>query len=64
MATDLPAGLAAFTQTVTTALQQERRIAADPVEIACGDSVPWDLLVKVYNGLYAMGIEDITFTLE
>lgn len=64
VATDLSAGLAAFTQTVTTALEQERRIATDPVEIACGDSVPWDLLVKVYNGLYAMGIEDITFTLE
>ncbi len=61
---DLPAGLAAFTQTVTTALEQEKRLAADPVEIACGDSVPWDILVKVYNGLYAMGIEDITFTLE
>jgi biopolymer transport protein ExbD len=61
---DLPAGLAAFTQTVTTALEQEKRLAADPVEIACGDSVPWDILVKVYNGLYAMGIEDIIFTLE
>jgi biopolymer transport protein ExbD len=63
-AKELPAGLAAFTQTVTTALEQEKRLAADPVEIACGDSVPWDILVKVYNGLYAMGIEDITFTLE
>jgi len=63
-AKDLPAGLVAFTQTVTTALEQEKRLAADPVEIACGDSVPWDILVKLYNGLYAMGIEDITFTLE
>jgi biopolymer transport protein ExbD len=63
-ANDMPAGLVAFKQTVTTALEQEKRLAADPVEIACGDSVPWDILVKLYNGLYAMGIEDITFTLE
>ncbi|NLH16463.1 MAG: biopolymer transporter ExbD [Phycisphaerae bacterium] len=61
---ELSAGLEVFSRTVTTALEQERRIVTDPVEIACSDSVPWEILVKVYNGLYAMGIEDITFILE
>ncbi len=61
---DLSTGLEEFSRTVTTALEQERRIVTDPVEIDCDDSVPWDFLVKVYNGLYALGIEDITFILE
>ncbi len=61
---DPAASLPQFTQTVQAALEQEKRIVSDPVEIYCKDEVPWDVLVKLYNGLYSMGIEDITFVLK
>lgn len=31
------------------------------VEICCDDAVQWDLVVKVYDVIYAMGNENITF---
>lgn len=40
--------------------QQERR-ADDPVELICGDEVPWDAVVKVYDLLRVLGLNQITF---
>ena len=31
------------------------------VEICCDDAVQWDLVVKVYDVIYAMGSQNITF---
>lgn len=55
------AGLATFADRLQAALQSQRRTTADPVEILCDDQVEWDHLIKIYNILYAMGINDITF---
>ncbi len=55
------AALAIFADRLQAALQSQRRTTADPVEILCDDQVEWDHLIKIYNILYAMGINDITF---
>ncbi|MBN1126505.1 MAG: biopolymer transporter ExbD [Sedimentisphaerales bacterium] len=56
--------LAEFAKSLTAILHQQKRTAADPIEIRCDDQVKWDHLVKVYNLLYTMGINDITFHME
>ena len=35
-----------------------------PVELYCDDAVSWDIVVKVYDVLYALGLENITFRIE
>lgn len=42
-------------------LTEQKRYAADPVEIICGPDVKWDHLAKIYNVLYGLGLSDITF---
>jgi len=32
-----------------------------PVELYCDDAVSWDIVVKVYDVLYALGLQNITF---
>jgi biopolymer transport protein ExbD len=54
-------GLAAFTNELTNILSRQKRTARDPIEIHCDDRIKWDYLVKIYNVLQAMGINDITF---
>jgi biopolymer transport protein ExbD len=34
------------------------------VELYCQDAVPWDIVVKVYDALYALGLRNITFRVE
>jgi biopolymer transport protein ExbD len=59
---DRPAeGLAALANELTNILSRQKRTTRDPIEIRCGDEVKWDYLVKIYNVLQAMGINDITF---
>ena len=59
---DRPAeGLTAFANELTNILSRQKRTTGDPIEIRCGDKVRWDDLVKIYNVLQAMGINDITF---
>ena len=55
------AGLAVFADRLQAVLLSQHRTTADPVEILCDDQVQWDHLIKIYNILYAMGINDITF---
>ena len=54
-------GLVDFANKVTDILSQQKRTADDPVELRCDDYVTWDHLVKIYNVLQAMGVNDITF---
>ena len=54
-------GIAAFANKLADVLAAQKRTANDPMEIECDDDVEWDYLVKIYNVLYAMGIEDVTF---
>jgi len=35
-----------------------------PVELYYDDAVSWDIVVKVYDVLYAMGLQNITFCIE
>jgi biopolymer transport protein ExbD len=35
-----------------------------PVELYCQDAVAWDIIVKVYDVLYALGADSITFRIE
>ncbi|MBN1816900.1 MAG: biopolymer transporter ExbD [Sedimentisphaerales bacterium] len=53
-----------FSQSLKAILGRQKRTASDPIEIRCDDQVLWDHLVKVYNLLYAMGVNDITFAME
>lgn len=34
------------------------------VELYCVDSVPWNIVVKAYDALYALGCRDITFKVD
>lgn len=45
-------------------LRKQKRMAADPVKIVCGDKVKWSVLARVYNLLYQTGMSDITFVIE
>lgn len=54
-------GLAVFVSKFNDVLGLQRRRVSDPIEIDCEDMVRWDYLVKIYNVLYAMGVNDITF---
>jgi biopolymer transport protein ExbD len=35
-----------------------------PIELYCEDGVVWDFVVKVYDVLYVLGAQDITFRIE
>ena len=35
-----------------------------PVELYYDDAVPWDVVVKVYDLLYGLGLQNITFRIE
>ncbi len=54
-------GLAQFATMFKQISADQKRHAGDPVEIMCDDDVKWDHLVKIYNVLQAMGMDDITF---
>jgi len=44
-------------------LLKQKRYASDPIEITCLPKVKWDLLAKIYNLFYGMGLTDITFAM-
>jgi biopolymer transport protein ExbD len=35
-----------------------------PLELYYDDAIPWDIVVKVYDVLYALGLQNITFRIE
>ncbi len=58
------ASLATFANGFRDILIRQNRTAADPVQIQCDDTVKWDVIVKIYNVLYGLGVSDITFGLN
>ncbi|MCF7956565.1 MAG: biopolymer transporter ExbD [Phycisphaerae bacterium] len=60
----LDQGLADFATKLKSTIESQQRRPDDPVEISCADEVTWDHLVKIYNILNAMGIDNITFNLN
>lgn len=62
VAADTPGeGLLELTERV-----QERveTAGSGPVELYCDNAVSWDLVVKIYDVLYALGAQNITFRIE
>ena len=60
--TDSPnEGLLALVQTVEQALEQTGPV---PIELYYDDAVSWDVVVKVYDVLYGLGLKNITFRIE
>ena len=57
----IDAGLAEFANELAGVLKSQKRAAGDAIEIECGDDVRWDYLVKIYDVLCGMGVNDITF---
>ena len=35
-----------------------------PIELYYDDAIPWDAVVKIYDVLYALGLQNITFRIE
>lgn len=56
-------GLAALADAVEQVCRRQRRRVDDPVELICGDQVPWDSVVKVYDLLRVLGLNQITFVM-
>ena len=61
---ELEKGLAEFANELKTVIISQQRRPDDPMEITCADEVTWDHLVKIYNILHALGIDNITFNLN
>lgn len=57
----IDADLIALATQFVAVLSSQQRTVGDPVEVICDDAVSWDYLVKIYNILYAMGVNDLTF---
>ncbi len=50
---------------LTRTMQDRIEVAGfQPIELYCDDAVSWDIVVKVYDVLYAMGAQDITFRID
>ncbi len=60
---EIDGDLANLYSEVVAVLKSQKRHVGDPIEVVCSDDVKWDYLVKIYNVLYAMGINDITFAM-
>ena len=61
---NIEACLADFVFKLSAIIKEQKRSVSDPVEIFCNDDIKWDYQVKIYNILYALGLNDITFDLS
>jgi biopolymer transport protein ExbD len=59
----ITSGLAILTERLNNCLGEQKRLAADPVEIVCSEKVRSDHWIKIYNLFYGMGLTDITFAM-
>ena len=48
---------------IKNVIDRADRVVSDPVQLAFEDDVVWQKQVEVYNVLYGIGVEDITFEL-
>jgi biopolymer transport protein ExbD len=55
---------AALVETFVGTLKDQKRVLADPVILVFDNEVKWDYVAKIYNLLYGLGINDITFSLN
>jgi biopolymer transport protein ExbD len=55
--------LGTLLETFQNTLASQKRLAADPVEVACEPDVKWEHIARVYNVFFGMGLTDITFRL-
>ncbi len=58
------ADMAETVEVLREVMIKQKRSPADPVELIFDDSVKWDYTAKIYNLLFGLGIEDITFRLN
>ena len=52
-----------FAKAIKDVIAESGRVVSDPVQLAFEDDVVWQKQVEVYNVLYGIGVEDITFEL-
>lgn len=57
----IEADLAELMQQIRNCMLSQKRYADDPVEIICAEKVKWGHLAQIYNILFGIGINDITF---
>ncbi|AQQ70571.1 protein TolR [Limihaloglobus sulfuriphilus] len=57
-------GLVDFERMLLEVFEAQSRTVGDPVELDCSDNLKWQHLALVYNMLYGLGINDITFPLS
>jgi biopolymer transport protein ExbD len=55
---------AILAETFVGTLKDQKRVLADPVILVFDNEVKWDYVAKIYNLLYGLGINDITFSLN
>ncbi len=60
---EIETGLAVLMGKIEKSLREQKRFAADPIEIVCGPEVKWEHLAKIYNIFFGAGLTDITFTM-
>jgi len=58
---NIEANLVALMEDMKSTLLAQKRLAGDPIEIVCGESVKWEHLAKIYNVFFGAGLTDITF---
>ena len=57
----IAADLTVLMDKIYQTLLDQKRFAADPIEIICAPQVKWDHLAKIYNLFFGAGLTDITF---
>lgn len=56
--------LADFVEKFADILKKQKRVLSDPLVLVFDDEVQWDYVAKIYNLLYGLGANDITFGLN
>jgi biopolymer transport protein ExbD len=58
---DMGSSMMLLAEKIDQVLVRQKRYPGDPVEISCDGKVEWQMLARIYNLLFAMGMTDITF---
>jgi biopolymer transport protein ExbD len=57
----IAADLTVLMEKIRQTLLDQKRFAADPIEVVCAPEVKWDHVAKIYNLFFGAGLTDITF---
>ena len=63
-ADNIEQNLADFVGKFASILKEQKRVLSDPVILVFDDDVPWNYVAKIYNLLYGLGANDLTFRLN